>query len=61
MEIQKLPDKMIDIKKIEFNKDRLYILGEKGDLWGMGSNSNFRLKGHMDEHLRTLVKLDLEI
>jgi alpha-tubulin suppressor-like RCC1 family protein len=54
MEIQKLPDKMIDIKKIEFNQDRLYILGEKGDLWGMGSNSNFRLKSHMDEHLRTL-------
>ena len=32
MEIQKLPDKMIDIKKIEFNQDRLYILSEKGDL-----------------------------
>jgi len=61
MEIQTLPDKMIDIKKIEFNQDRLYILGENGDLWGMGSNSNFRLKSHMDEHLKTLELVNLEM
>lgn len=36
-------------------------MSKQGDLWGMGSNKNFRMKSNMEERLDTFNRLDLEV
>ena len=61
MLVQKLQDKHIDLEKIEFNNERMYILSRDGDMWGMGLNKNFRLKATMEEGISVLNRLDIEV
>lgn len=56
-----MQDKHIDLEKVEFTKDRLYILSKGGDLWGMGLNKNFGLRSNMDHEIDNLERLDLQI